>query len=136
MHLTSLHPVFIAEAKGVDLSKPLADSEITDIVAAMDRFGVLVFRGQPLTDQEQVNFSERLGPVAFTRQMDRPGHRLRIGPKVGDISNLDADGEFMVGESRRRLDGLANRLWHTDHSFRRAPAPYSLVSAHIVPSSD
>ena len=135
MQLTSVHPIFAAEAKGVDLRRSLADAEITAIVAAIDRFGVLVFRGQHLTDQQQVDFSERLGPVAFTRQMDRPGHRLRIDPKVGDISNLDADGEVMMGENRRRLDALANRLWHTDHSFRRTPATYSLLSAHAVPSS-
>ena len=39
---------------------------------------------------------------------------------------LDAD-------SKRRLDWLANRLWHTDASFRAVPGALSMLDAHVVP---
>ena len=32
-----------------------------------------------------------------------------------------------------RLDWLANRLWHTDASFRAVPGALSLLYAHVVP---
>ncbi len=135
MKFTPLHPLFVAEAEGVDLARPLDAADVEAIVRALDRYGVLLFRGQTLDDKAQVAFSERLGPVAFSRQIDRPGQRLRVDPQIADISNLDIDGEIMDGANRRRLDALANRLWHTDHSFRRVPSTYSLLSAHIVPSA-
>ncbi len=34
---------------------------------------------------------------------------------------------------RRRLFMLGNRLWHSDSSYKRIPAKYSLLSAHVVP---
>jgi alpha-ketoglutarate-dependent 2,4-dichlorophenoxyacetate dioxygenase len=53
---------------------------------------------------------------------------------VADISNLDSDGKVLQPSTpRRRLDGLANRLWHTDASFRAVPGALSLLYAHVVP---
>jgi alpha-ketoglutarate-dependent 2,4-dichlorophenoxyacetate dioxygenase len=40
----------------------------------------------------------------------------------------------MDPESRRRLDWLANRLWHTDASFRAVPGALSMLYAHVVPA--
>ena len=33
------------------------------------------------------------------------------------------------------MNFLANQLWHTDSSFKRIPAKYSLLSARVVPAS-
>ena len=133
MQVTQRHSHFFGEVSGLDLAGPLDDDRMAEIRAALDAHAVLLFRGQNLTDAQQVAFSRKLGPVATTRQKDRPGHRLRIDPQVSDISNLDPDGNVMGPDDRRRMDALANRLWHTDHSFRRVPSTYSLLSAHIVP---
>ena len=35
--------------------------------------------------------------------------------------------------ARRRLDWLANRLWHTDASFVDPPGRYSMLSARVLP---
>ena len=35
--------------------------------------------------------------------------------------------------ARRRLDWLANRLWHTDASFRAVPGALSMLYAHVIP---
>ena len=41
---TPLHPLFAAEAGGVDIKSPLDPATIAAIDAAMDRYAVLVFR--------------------------------------------------------------------------------------------
>jgi len=133
MKIERLHEFFFAEASGIDLKEDLDGDVMAEIRAALDKNAVLLFRDQGLSDRQQIAFSERLGPVATTRQADRPGFRLRVDPQMSDISNLDADGAVLGAGHRRRMDGLANRLWHTDHSFRRVPSTYSLLSAHIVP---
>ena len=44
LKLTPLHPVFVAEASGLDLTRPLARAEACAINAAINTFGVLVWR--------------------------------------------------------------------------------------------
>lgn len=52
--LKPLHPVFVVEATGLDLTKPISRADACEINAAMNRYGVLVWRGQPLTAQQQI----------------------------------------------------------------------------------
>ena len=39
LQLKPLHPVFVAEASGLDLTQPLADADVRAINAAMNRYG-------------------------------------------------------------------------------------------------
>jgi alpha-ketoglutarate-dependent 2,4-dichlorophenoxyacetate dioxygenase len=48
------------------------------------------------------------------------------------VSNLDHDNEILKADSRKRLSGLANRLWHTDSIFRHVPARASLLYARSI----
>ena len=58
--------------------------------------------------------------------------RERIDNRISDVSNLDHDNEILKANSRKRLSGLANRLWHTDSIFRHVPARASLLYARSV----
>ena len=49
-----------------------------------------------------------------------------------DISNLDENNDVLNQADRRRMFALGNQLWHTDSSFKRTPAAYSLLHAHSV----
>ena len=130
-----LHPLFVGEVSGVDLRGPLDPAMVEAIVHASDRYAVLVFRDQDLTDEQQVAFSTRLGPLETTIRKLRPGHELRLDQHVSDISNLDHQGNVLEREDRRRMYSLGDRLWHTDSSFKALPAKYSLLSARAIPSS-
>ena len=129
-----LHPLFVGEVSGVDLRGPLEPAMVEAIVHASDRYAVLVFRDQDLTDEQQVAFSTRLGPLETTIRKLRPGHELRLDQHVSDISNLDHQGNVLEREDRRRMYSLGDRLWHTDSSFKALPAKYSLLSARAIPS--
>ena len=136
INIRELHPDFVGEATGIDISRPLTSGEVAAIEAGMDRYAVLVFRGQPLTDDQQVAFSRNFGTVEVTlaRQMAKPGD-ARLREEMGDISNLDANNQLRGRDDARRLYALSNRLWHADASFRAEGAKYSLLSARIVPGS-
>ena len=60
-------------------------------------------------------------------------HRL-VRDEIADISNLDGDSNVLEQNAKRRLDWLANRLWHTDASFRAIPGALSMLYAHVVPA--
>jgi alpha-ketoglutarate-dependent 2,4-dichlorophenoxyacetate dioxygenase len=54
-------------------------------------------------------------------------------PQIGDISNLDLNGNVRALEDRRRLDSLGNRLWHTDASYMPVPVVLGMLHAVAVP---
>ena len=129
-----LHPLLAGEVSGVDLRKPVDAATVQEIVAAADKYAVLVFHDQHIDDQQQIAFSGLLGPLETTVRALRKDHTPRLGDlHLSDISNLDEKNRIMEREDRRRMNGLANRLWHTDSSFKRVPAKYSLLSARAIP---
>src|SRR6266404_6066107 len=129
------HPEFVAEISGVDLAQPLGPADRDAIEAAINRYAVVVFHDQKLSDDQQIDFAGHFGPIHSSAQRARHRsikHRLERR-EIADISNLDGDGKVLEVNARRRLDGLANRLWHTDASFRAVPGALSMLYAHIVP---
>ncbi len=135
LHLRPLHKLFAAEATGVDLCTPIEDATLAEIVAALDRYAVLAFPGQVLSDAQQMDFSARLGPLETTIKAYRPDHKARLDLHISDVSNLDENNRVMAPDDRRRMNGLGNRLWHTDSSFKAIPARYSLLSARAIPGA-
>ena len=103
----------------------------------MDEYAVLVFHDQPFTDAEQLDFAQRLDGALHTKPGAARSQKSRFGNEaLGDISNLDENGEIMKSDNRRRMYGLGNRLWHTDASFQDPPGRYSMLSAKVVPPVD
>src|SRR5712691_3336563 len=131
-----LHPVFAGEVSGIDCRRPLEPAEVAAIEAGMDRYAVLVFRDQKLTDEQQIAFTRQFGEL---ENYGTPGHirrreEQRLGPGIADFSNLDKDGNIMSAEDRLWFFKLGDRLWHSDSSFRPVPAKYSLLSGRVIPS--
>jgi len=99
----------------------------------MDKYAVLVFHDQPLTDDQQLAFTRSLGEIEHAigtglRQ------EYRLPTTFADVSNLDVNNQVFARDSRTRLFSLGNRLWHSDSSFKVVPAKYSLLHARSIPS--
>lgn len=124
-----LHPLFVAEVTGVDLRAPLSDTAFAGIVDAFDAHSILVFRGQDITDDQQIAFSERFGALEtmLTGSMG-------AGTRIADLSNVDRKTDAIIPPNDKRMvRNSANMLWHTDSSFKRVPARASLLSGREVP---
>src|SRR5712691_9317010 len=132
-----LHSHFVAEAAGVDLRTVRDPDTLAEIRAGMDEYAVLVFHDQPFVDDEHLEFAQRLDGELHTKLGSSALVKNRFGNEaLGDISNLDENGEVMKSDNRRRMCGLGNRLWHTDASFQDPPGRYSMLSAKVVPPVD
>src|SRR5258708_35916073 len=70
-----LHPLFAAQADGVDLRDPLDAATAREIEAAMNRYAVLVFRGQDIGEDEQLAFTAGFGPMDRGRHLAVRQHR-------------------------------------------------------------
>jgi len=126
-------PNFAAEIGDVDLSAPLAPSDLADIKDAFATFAVLIFPDQHLSQDQHLDFARYFGPLETTIALHRKDAQLRVRKEFADVSNLGPDNEVWVKESRQRMFQLGNRLWHTDSSFKRIPALASLLYARSIP---
>jgi alpha-ketoglutarate-dependent 2,4-dichlorophenoxyacetate dioxygenase len=124
---------FAGEVSGIDLTRPLTEAEVAALEAGMDRFAVLVYHGQAITDEQQKSFSLNFGQLEQTAGGNvTQAKDQRLGAFMADVSNLDADHKPLPRDDRRRMFNLGNRLWHSDSSFRAIPAKYSILSGRIT----
>jgi alpha-ketoglutarate-dependent 2,4-dichlorophenoxyacetate dioxygenase len=130
MELIPLGPGFAAEVRGVTLGE-IAASDATYEAArvALDEHSVLVFRDQNVTDDVQIGFSRRFGPLEVTK-IGSQGE----GTHLVILSTIDADGRVVPEDHRLALANKANQLWHTDSTFKPVPALASVLSARIMPA--
>src|SRR5580704_5174621 len=131
--IRQIGPCFAGEVAGVDLTRPLSHAEVAAIEAGMDRYAVLVFHDQNITDEQQIAFSRNFGEIENSAggTVTKP-HEKRLSHLMNDVSNLGQDHKPLPRDDRRRLFNLGNQLWHSDSSFRAIPAKYSLLSARSV----
>lgn len=132
LQVAKLHPLFGGDVTNVDLSKPLDEAGFSAIQAALDEYAVLIFHGPKLTEEDQIAFAERFGPLEGQNGVLSTSVAARVSPKLVDISNLDEKNDVLRAQDRRRMFALGNQLWHTDSSFKKTPAKYSLLHAHTV----
>jgi len=129
-------PFFAGEVSGIDLREPATPEQVAVIVEGMDKFAVLVFRGQQINDEQQLAFSRNFGTLEIANSDVRRDEDRRLAPEVADVSNLGQGNAIMSREDRRRLFSLGNMLWHSDSSFKPTPAKYSLLHARVLPKKD
>jgi len=129
-----LHPLFAAEVSPLDLRAVHDRATLEEIRAGMDRYAVLVFRGQELAGDEQLAFAERFDGQLHAKTGSAVLGKNRFGNEaLTDISNVDEAGGLLEAGDRRRMYALGNRLWHTDASFQDPPGRYSMLHAKVVP---
>ena len=130
IQIKPLHPLFVAEVTGVDLTVPIAQDDFRAIWEAFNEHEILVFRDQAFTDETQIAFSRKFGTLetmeAHAANNYKPGH-------IAIMTNLDAQGNMLPLDDPGMLHRLRNEAWHTDSSFKPVAALASLLSGRIVP---
>jgi len=119
-----------AVVEGVQLRSADA-ADAAAIRGALHEHGVLVFPGQHLTHDEQVEFSTRIGALERLAESKTATRRVDISR----ISNVTPDGVVVSDQSAPNIRMIIGNMgWHSDSSFRPVSAKASLLSAHVVPS--
>jgi alpha-ketoglutarate-dependent 2,4-dichlorophenoxyacetate dioxygenase len=130
MQIVPLGPGFAAELRGATLAEiAVDDAAYREARAALEEHSVLVFRDQDVTDDVQLAFSRRFGPLEVTKVGSQG-----VGTNLVVLSTIDADGKVVPADHRLALRNKANQLWHTDSTFKRVPALASVLSARIIPA--
>jgi alpha-ketoglutarate-dependent 2,4-dichlorophenoxyacetate dioxygenase len=130
MDIVPLGNGFAAELRGVTLAGIAADdAAYREARSALEEHSVLVFRDQDVTDESQLAFSRRFGPLEVTKVGSQG-----TGTHFVILSTIGEDGKVVPADHRLALRNRANQLWHTDSSFKRVPALTSVLSARIIPA--
>jgi taurine dioxygenase len=119
-----LSPALGAELIGLDLSAPMSDDVFDSVREAWHRYLVILIRDQHLTEDDQVRFAERFGPVSMSTR----GHFLSKNPAIMLISNIREDGK-QIGALP---DGEMH--FHTDQCHQERPAMATMLYSIEVPS--
>lgn len=128
MEIVPLGPGFAAEIRGAGLREVAAGDEAYRAVrAAFEEHSVLVFRDQPISDELQVAFSRRFGPLETAKAASRGE-----GTPFSILTNVEPDGSLVPQGHKEELRARANQLWHTDSCFKIPPALASVLSARTV----
>jgi alpha-ketoglutarate-dependent 2,4-dichlorophenoxyacetate dioxygenase len=130
MDVVPLGPGFAAELRGVTLADVTSDDAAYAAArAAFEEHSVLVLRDQEVTDEVQLAFSRRFGPPEVTKVGSQG-----TGSHFVILSTIGPDGKVVPPDHRLSLRNKANQLWHTDSSFKSAPALTSILSARVIPA--
>ena len=133
VQVTPVQGDFVAVVDNVDLAYPLNDDEFAAVEMAFETYGVIVFPAQDITDDQQIAFSRRFGPLEPSVRRHR--NRAVSNVFLSDISNVGSDGQIMAEKSEAMSYNRGNQLWHSDSSFKEIPSKASLLSAREVPPS-
>ena len=115
MEIIPLGPGFAAELRGTTLTEIAADdAAYQEARAAFEQHSVLVFRGQDITDDVQLAFSRRFGPLEVTKVGSQGA-----GTNLVILTTIDENGKVVAADHRLALRNKANQLWHTDSTFKR-----------------
>lgn len=129
-----LHPTFMAKVSPVDLREVNDQATLETIRQGMSRYGVLVFRDQHFANDEQIEFARRLDGELHAKTSSRVLAKNRYGNEaLTDISNVGFEGNILDIGDRRRMNGICNRIWHTDASFEAPAGRYSMLFARNIP---
>jgi len=131
MDIIPLGPGFAAELRGVTLADVAADDQAyRQTRAAFEEHSVLVLRDQDVTDESQLAFSRRFGPLETTHvAAEGAGTNLVI------LTTIGKDGKVVPADDRLALRNKANQLWHADSTFKSVPALASVLSGRIMPAT-
>ena len=105
------------EIHNVDLSAELSESTFSEIREIFVEQGLIFFRDQNLTPEEQLRFAKRWGQININRFFSR----VKGYEQIAEVRK-DRDQEINIGGS-----------WHTDHSYDQIPAMGSILLAKETP---
>ena len=114
-----------AEVQGVDLAKPLSNSEFDRIHRAFLESGILLFRDQKITREQHIAFSRCFGELDTHDSLPRDRHpdhpELLLVTNVPKANGAPSDSKY------------TGQLWHSDMSFTPVPSLGSLLRGITIP---
>jgi taurine dioxygenase len=133
IRVTPLSPACGAEISDIDLSKPLSAREVSAIREAWNKHLVLVFRGQQVSQEDQLRFASYFGDLGSRKKVPEALRARAEGvqqdhEKVLLVTNIKVDGQ-PIGAF-----GDGEFWFHIDSGYSARPYKYTFLYALELPS--
>lgn len=112
-----------AEIRGIDLSRPISKSNASTIQQALLDYGVIFFRGQNLSEQNQLDFTELFGEPEVHRRAQTSDSL----PGIFVVSNVIENGRAIGSLGHSEID------FHSDLAYMPKPGTISTLYAVEIP---
>src|SRR6266446_7983272 len=134
IEVTPLSAACGAEIKGVDLTKPLSEATVEAIKDAWGKHLVLVFRGQNVSQDDQLRFASYFGDLGSRKKAPEALRSRAEGirqdnEKVLLVTNIKVDGQ-PIGAF-----GDGEFWFHIDSGYSACPYKYTFLHALELPST-
>ncbi|WP_324741685.1 TauD/TfdA family dioxygenase [Tsuneonella sp. CC-YZS046] len=124
LDIRKIHEKFGSEILDFQISDGILQEEAKEIRDVVEQYGVILLRGQNLTEDTMINFSDRLGGRhKFVAVEGQPSEFIYR------VSNLDVNGNILSLDDVRMRSNAANELWHTDTTYQRPRTALSMLYA-------
>lgn len=120
--VTPCTPTIGAEIGNIDLTKPLDDGQLAALRAAFVKYGVIFFRDQPISNDDQMRLAGYFGHVHV--------HVGGKGTASSPVPGYPAIRRQHFDENSKRISG---EVWHSDQSCAEIPPDGSLLIQKILP---
>ena len=107
----------------------MADARFEEIARIVEQYSVVLFRDQTLDDESQLAFTRRFGELEFGHVAYGNEGKIEY---LGRIGNVDKQGRHMPSQHERVIFSTGNEMWHSDSSFKKVPARFSISYAYEV----
>ncbi len=125
-----LCPAIGAEVIGLDVAQTPNDKLVGELRQAVNEAGgLLILRDQDLTPEQHVNFSRCFGPLFGESEQLQNTVKPYLHPDFPQIYRVS--NKVVEGKVQGRVK--AGTYWHSDVSFRKKPAMFSILHGIEVP---
>lgn len=111
---------------GVSLADELDAETVRQVRSAWEKYGVLLFRNQPISDEQQVAFTRHFGKLEIFPQV---ANRSTTVPEIFRVTNVGDDDRVRPIESPDARYSTLISVWHSDSSYREIPAKGAVLHA-------
>lgn len=87
---------------------------------------MLIFRQQPITDKQQVDFSRNFGDLEIFPQADNRSSQV---PEIFRVTNVGEDNRIRPLDTEAAKYSTLIWVWHTDSSYRKIPSKEAVLHA-------
>ncbi len=116
--LTPMTPHLGYRVDGIDLTQPISEGAQQLLRAAMATRGLLLFRGQKVSDADQLRLVDVFGRIS------KQGPVQKASPPITYVSNVRSDGAF----------GDAELRFHSDQSYFEYPMKAIMLYGIEIPA--
>ncbi|KAH0836942.1 hypothetical protein AYO21_01749 [Fonsecaea monophora] len=135
LKFTPLGETFVAQVDGLDFSQPIPEAVRDELLAGLQKYGVLVARATNITDDTMIALGRQWGELDNITAHKKAGRKMRLPQdEIFDVGNIDPDNNIITAADPLRISSArGNALWHADGAYNPRRSGISILRAVELP---